>query len=250
MTIGCQISGHGPTKLLVLHGWLSGNGVYDLIAPLFDEARFTIARMDFRGYGLSRHLKGSYTIDEIARDALALANTLGWKNFHILGHSMGGMVLQRIALLEPTHVLSGIAATPVPASGFEMDADTQAFFQSSADDDGALTEIFNILTGKRHSERFLKHLTYSTRQSTTRDAFLGYLKAWTETNFADEVKAINCPIHVIAGAHDGALGPDTMKGTYLTQLTNVEMTTIGGAGHYPMLETPAEFFNIVEKHFD
>ncbi|HFC04186.1 MAG TPA: alpha/beta hydrolase, partial [Rhizobiales bacterium] len=88
MTIGFQVSGYGPTRLLLLHGWLSDRCVFDTVLPWFDEAQFTIARMDYRGYGLSRHLKGNHTIDEIAGDALQLAKKLGWEKFHVLGHSM------------------------------------------------------------------------------------------------------------------------------------------------------------------
>lgn len=248
MTIGCNVTGYGPIRLLVLHGWLSDKGVYDHIAPLFEHARCTVARMDFRGYGLSRNQQGNYTIEEIADDALALANTLGWNAFHVLGHSMGGMVIQKMALKAPSRILSGIAAAPVAASGFEMDEGTRAYFMSAADNDEALIEIFNILTGKRHAKSFLESLTQGARRSTTRNAFLGYLDAWTRTNFAAEVGSIALPMRVIAGAHDGALGPDVMKQTYLKQLKNVQMQIIDGAGHYPMLETPAEFFSLVDGY--
>ncbi len=248
MTIGCHVSGYGSARLLVLHGWLSDKGVYDFVAPLFEQARYSVAQMDFRGYGRSRNLRGDYTIDEIADDALAFANDLGWTEFHVLGHSMGGMVLQKMALKAPARLLSGIAAAPVAASGFAMDEGTRAFFQSAADDDAALTEIFNILTGKRQAKNFLEGLTQAARRATTRDAFLGYLEAWTRTNFAKEVNTIATPVLVIAGAHDGALGPKAMEETYLRQLKNVQMKVIDGAGHYPMLETPVEFFNIVEDY--
>ncbi len=248
MTIGCQVSGYGPVRLLVLHGWLSDMGVYDAVMPLFDHSRYTIARMDYRGYGRSRHLKGKYTIDEIADDALQLAGSLGWGEFHIIGHSMGGMALQRVALKAPSRVLSAIAVTPVAASGFEMDADTRAFFQSTADDDAALAELFNILTGKRFAHSVLNDLTAAARRAITREAYLGYFDAWTGTNFAEEVKEISSPVLVIAGVHDGAVGPDVMKETYLKQLTSVRMEVMESAGHYPMLETPAEFYTLISEN--
>ncbi|MBL4751685.1 MAG: alpha/beta hydrolase, partial [Amylibacter sp.] len=168
MTIGHQVTGNGPTHLFILHGWLSDHTVYDTIMPWFDPDKYTIARMDYRGYGLSRDMEGDYSIEEIANDALALADQLGWDKFHMLGHSMGGMVIQKMALKAPDRLQSAIAATPVPASGFDMDSDTRGFFQSSADDDTALTEIFNILTGQRHATSFLQGLTAAARQSTTR----------------------------------------------------------------------------------
>lgn len=247
MTIGCRVSGYGPIRVLFIHGWLSDSGVYDLIAPMFDEAKFTSAFMDFRGYGKSRSLSGNFSINEIATDALELADTLGWDNFQIIGHSMGGMVLQKMALLSPGRIQTGIAIAPVPASGFTIDEDTRDFFQSAADSDEALTEIFNILTGKRHSNAFLSGLTASARSSTASQPFLGYLKAWTETDFSSEVASLDLPILVISGVKDGALGPDVMQDTYLKQLSNVRMEAIDAAGHYPMLETPPELFTLLEK---
>jgi pimeloyl-ACP methyl ester carboxylesterase len=230
----------------MLHGWLSDHGIYDTIMPWFDPAKYTIARMDYRGYGLSRGMKGDYSIAEIAGDALGLAERLGWNSFHVLGHSMGGMVVQKMALTAPDKIMSGIAVTPVPASGFEMDEGTRTFFESSADDDAALAEIFNILTGQRHAPAVLEALTRSARSATTRAAYLGYLAAWTQTDFAADAAQIKMPVAIIAGAKDGALGPEVMEKTYMKQLGNAHLKIIEAAGHYPMLETPPEFFGLIE----
>jgi len=234
----------------MLHGWLSDSTIFDQIVPFFDPVKYTLALMDYRGYGTSKEIEANYTIDEIAHDALSIANTLQWSSFHVIGHSMGGIVLQRMALLAPDRIESGIAITPVPASGFDLDANTTNFFQSSAEDDAALTEIFNILTGQRHAHSILKGLMQNTRKSTSPSAFLGYLKAWTQSDFAAEITNIQMPICVIAGMHDGALGPNHMRETYLKQLPNVQLKVIDAAGHYPMLETPFELFNLIETYLN
>lgn len=246
MSIGFSTHGNGPTHIVMLHGWLSDSTVFDQIVPFFDPEKYTLALMDYRGYGTSKDLEGEYTTTEIADDAMSMVDELKWDKFHVIGHSMGGIVLQRMALLAPDRIASGIAITPVPASGFDLDADTTGFFQSSAEDDAALTEIFNILTGQRHAHSILSGLTRSARNSTSTAAYLGYLAAWTQSDFAADVAGIQTPICVIAGAHDGALGPDHMRETYLKQLPNAQMKIIDAAGHYPMLETPFELFNMIE----
>jgi len=248
MTLGYHTIGQGPEKLLFLHGWLSDHLLFEGLFPLLDGDRYTAVFADYRGYGLSSAQKGDYTIDEIAGDMIDLLGELGWQSSHIIGHSMGGMVVQKIAKLRPDLVISGVAVTPVPASGFEMDADTAAFFQSSAKDDAALENIFNILTGERHADQFLKLMTASARKATTTEAYLGYLNAWTTTDFSAEVTDIKTDILVVAGAHDGALGPEVMRNTYLKQLKNVNLVTIDGAGHYPTQEAPIELFTILDKH--
>jgi len=247
MTLKANVSGYGPRKVLFLHGWLSDHHVFDTVVPWFSQAEFTIARMDFRGYGFNRALTGTYSADEIAADALELCDHLGWNKFQMVGHSMGGMVIQKMALQAPGRITSAVAATPVPASGFPIDDATRAFFESAADDDSALRGIFNTLTGERYSSSFLEGLTAAARGAISREAFLGYLRTWTTTDFSAEVGAIDAPILVIGGATDKALGPEFLKGTYLKQLPKAQLHVIEHSGHYPILEVPPEFFGLVEN---
>jgi len=247
MALQAHVTGYGKKRVLFLHGWLSDHHIFDPVAPLLPQHEYTLAHMDYRGYGLNRHLAGTYTADEIATDALELCDGLGWKEFQAVGHSMGGMVIQKMALMAPGRVTSAVAVTPVPASGFPIDEQTRAFFEGSADDDEALTAIFNTLTGERHSKRFLERLTRAARCAIERQAYLGYLKTWTTTDFSAEVSQLKTPIHVIGGAKDGALGPAFLEKTYLKQVPHIAMTVMSEAGHYPMLETPASFFTLLER---
>lgn len=248
MTLGYHSLGHGPEKIIFLHGWLSDHLVYEPLFPLLDQDRYTAVFPDYRGYGQSSHLDGDYSIAEIARDVIELAKHLKWSHCHIAGHSTGGMVLQKIACLTPNLVASGIAITPVPASGLPLTAQLTSFFKSAIEDDGALTELYDVLTGKRYSGSFLTYMTGRTRRVTTRAALLGYMNAWTGTDISAEVAALESKILVIAGRFDGAVGPDVMEQTYLKQLHNVELVTIEGAGHYPAQETPVELFTAIEHH--
>jgi pimeloyl-ACP methyl ester carboxylesterase len=64
--------GHGPAKVVVIHGWFWDHRVF---APMFDALdtdSYTYAFIDIRGYGNSRDISGSYTIGEVAVDAIAL----------------------------------------------------------------------------------------------------------------------------------------------------------------------------------
>ena len=246
MTMESHTVGHGPIRIIALHGWLSDYTVYDHVIPYFEEDAYTVAFGDYRGYGKSRSVGGEYTVDEIADDVVALSDRLGWNRYHMVGHSMAGMVIQKVALKRPEAVQSGTCITPVPASGLHLDDDTCAFFRSAVSDDAALAEIFNILTGKRHAAGFLNWLVARARTAITAEAFLGYLDTWTTIDFSADVTNIDTPIHVIGGAHDGALPPDVLKDTYLKQLKNTTLSIIDSAGHYPMFETPAELFSLVE----
>lgn len=92
--------------VIALHGWLDNAASFDFLAPLLPDLH--IIAMDTPGCGLSSHRAvgalPSLT-DEIIY-VLQVANALGWKQFHLLGHSRGGALAQLIAAGCPERVLS------------------------------------------------------------------------------------------------------------------------------------------------
>src|SRR3954447_787363 len=55
---------------------------------------FRVLRFDLRGHGASETPPGDYTIEALARDALAVADAAGAARFHYMGISLGGMIGQ------------------------------------------------------------------------------------------------------------------------------------------------------------
>jgi len=101
--------GHGPKKILFLHGWLSDYKIYEPILPYFNTEKYTVVCPDFRGYGKSKLITGKYTLDEISQDVINLLESLNWTEIDIVGHSMAGQVIQKIALKRPGLINKGIA---------------------------------------------------------------------------------------------------------------------------------------------
>ena len=238
MTIGHTIFGKGSEGVIVLHGWLSDHSVFEPMFPSLDTDTFTYAFMDYRGYGKSQNMAGEHTMKEIATDVIALADQLGWQRFHLVGHSMGGMAIQRIAVDACERVKSLVAITPVPACGVPFDDNGWALFSGAADNDANRRIIVDTTTGNRLSGHWLDWMVQRSRETTTRDAFADYLIAWAKTDFTAEVKGLQVPLLVLIGAHDPVLNEEVMKGTYLTWYPKVALEVIANAGHYPMQETP------------
>src|SRR5688572_555149 len=69
---------------------------------------FRVVRFDNRDVGLSSHLKGGprYTVDDMAADGFAVLDAVGADAAHIAGWSMGGMIVQAMAIQRPDRVLS------------------------------------------------------------------------------------------------------------------------------------------------
>lgn len=246
MIIGHTIIGRGAEPVIVMHGWLGDHKVFAPMFPYLDQARFSYAFLDYRGYGKSRDIAGRYTMDELAGDAIALADHLGWKRFHAVGHSMGGMAIQRVIIDAPGRVKCGVAITPVPASGAPMAGDQAALFNGAVENDQNRRTIIDFTTGGRLSRAWLDWMVANSNATTTRPAFAGYLKAWTETNFAERVMGNATPLLVLCGEHDAALTAEVMRATYLAWYPKAELAVMPNAGHYPMQEVPVYLATLLE----
>ena len=74
----------------------------------FVERGFHVVRYDQRDVGLSTRLEAgaTYTLFDMADDAVGLLDALGVDRAHVLGASLGGMVAQCVAIRHPERVLS------------------------------------------------------------------------------------------------------------------------------------------------
>ena len=64
-------------------------------------ARYRVLRYDTRGHGGTDAPDGSYSLDQLADDAVALLRALGIERTHFIGLSMGGMIGQVLGLKHP-----------------------------------------------------------------------------------------------------------------------------------------------------
>ena len=97
-----QRSGSGSTLVLV-HGYLGGSEQWasELIhlSPFF-----SVVAVDLAGYGAANGLPAPTHIADHATAVLDTLDALGVERFHLLGHSMGGMVVQQIVHQAPHRV--------------------------------------------------------------------------------------------------------------------------------------------------
>lgn len=75
---------------------------------------FRLLRYDTRGHGATEATPGDYTIELLARDALALADALGMAQFAWCGLSMGGMIGQWIGANAPDRLTALVLANTSP----------------------------------------------------------------------------------------------------------------------------------------
>ena len=124
------------TAVVFVHGFLGGSRQWhEQIAALGDA--FDVTTVDLPGFGENAHLAAPEDIADYARWVLDALQSRGVDRFHLIGHSMGGMVVQDMIAQAPERVdrlvLYGTGASGVLPGRFE----TIAASKRRAADEGA-----------------------------------------------------------------------------------------------------------------
>ena len=176
MDLGFRQYGDGSVRAIVLHDWFCDHSNWDAMTPYLTPDQFTFVFADLRGYGDSRNLSGEYTLREAASDVIALADRLGWKTFSLTGHSMSGLVVQRIPQLVEGRVSRVVAITPVPAVGMGLDQATVEVLQAIAlGDDQARLAAVGPMWGDRLSATWTKYKLRRWRETVDPRAAAKYV---------------------------------------------------------------------------
>ncbi|PRX19666.1 alpha/beta hydrolase family protein, partial [Paraburkholderia sp. BL18I3N2] len=115
-----ELGQHGGTPLVLLNHW---GAVLDNFDPrIVDGLARThrIIAIDYRGIGSSGGI-APVTVDEMARDTIALIRAMGFDQVDLLGFSLGGFVAQDVALKAPGLVRRLILTGTGPAGGQGID---------------------------------------------------------------------------------------------------------------------------------
>jgi len=105
---GCSFAykceGSGDAVVLIQGAGIHGDGWIPQTEVLRD--RFRCMTFDNRGMGASQPAALRITVEQMSEDTLALMDAAGIERAHLVGHSLGGLVAQQIALSKRARVRS------------------------------------------------------------------------------------------------------------------------------------------------
>jgi pimeloyl-ACP methyl ester carboxylesterase len=225
---------------------------------MFADEGFRVVRFDNRDVGLSSHLEGGprYAVADMAADGFAVLDAVGAREAHIAGWSMGGMIVQAMAIVHPQRVLSmtSVMSAPGPLTG-ERDPDVVAAFMAPP-----------ATTRDEAAERHLAGLrawgspaSYDVERITA-DAHAAFDRCWDPKGRARQAAAVASSPSRVDGLH--ALGVPSLvvhgDADRLVPLTSGQATAeaipgatfevIEGMGHDYPPELWPRLVNLVTTH--
>jgi len=117
------------TPLVLVHGFMGGSAQWDAQVAAFSD-RFDVITVDLPGFGANADLPALDRITAFAEWVIAELRRRGVGRYHLLGHSMGGMIAQEIVRLDQDNidrlVLYGTGPVGVLPGRFETIAQSKA----------------------------------------------------------------------------------------------------------------------------
>jgi pimeloyl-ACP methyl ester carboxylesterase len=235
--------------LLLVHGFTGSSLDWtDVVEPLARGRR--VVTLDHRGHGESPNTGDpvSYTFDQLVADMSRLVDRLGLERFDLLGHSMGGIVAMRYALLHPERVRSLVlmdtaagaqaGAADMMRAGFEL-VRTQGML--------ALYEVIQPFLGTGERADVLRQRPRTKLEQMDPVAFteLGE-ELLTCPSILEQLTTIAMPTTVIVGEKDTGLrdAADALGAT----IPGAVLAVIAEAAHSPQDENRDAWLAAVEQH--
>jgi len=247
--IGFDKYGSGSQHVIVLNDWLSDTSTWNPARRYLNQDEFSWAFADLRGYGRSRGQDGRFTALEAAGDVVALADTLGWTRFAIVGHSMSALIALHLAQKHSDRIESAVLVTPSPLRGFGFDDAAMAVLRNAAlGDDQARLDVLRQMQGTRLTDRWIRLKLEHWRESSDAMAVAGYLPMWAREGVPDPVAKVASPLLAITGEDDREDMRAGVTGAALGPLAHdLTVVPLVGCGHAPMQEMPPMFATLVER---
>lgn len=221
--------------IIFVHGVVTTSNIFPKYVAAYSPEFRGIA-VDLRGYGDSEKPATGFTIDQFSKDLIKLADALHIDKAVWVGVSMGGMILQRLALDHPDRVRALVLVSTTDGAMI-LDDDiptigTPRDYKDVSKD--MIVESFPQDTPSKIYQPLLDRIpTWNT--TVIKEA----LTSMSQFNVQGQLSRITAPTLIMVGAKDGVATPTIAKGMQ-SQIPGAQLVEFD-TGHFMMAEDPDKF---------
>ncbi len=261
-----DILGEGEPVVLI-HGFSDRKEHWR--AQIGDLSRyFKVIRIDNRGAGKSDRPDGTYSMEIYANDIKGLLDHLDIEKTHIIGHSLGGIIVQNFVLKYPKKInkivlINTIAGITPP--GVPPDQGIEYYRKNAITNLNAMKKdplnVFIVKAKKSYSREFWKQMKENPKKKfhniwsvedlveektlygPTEKDLIHQVEALKTHNTYDRLQEIKNEVLIIAADKDKTC-PKLLNEKIHEFLPNSKFIIISNAGHQSILEYP----HIINQH--
>ena len=243
---------HGPSRaprVVLVHGITESRHSWDPLIPALAE-RFRLLTVDLRGHGESP--KGpDYTPMSYAADVIETAASVGWERPHMVGHSLGGVVVSAAAAMGGTSRVVNVDQPLNLGALKEQLATLEPMLRSDAATfRSALDAVFVSLDGPLPAAQRARIRQYG---QPDQQVVLGTWQLMLESS----LESLNATVDTLSEAvkvpylslHGIDPGPEYAP-WLRARIPQAVVEVWPGLGHYPQLIEPERFVERVVQFLD
>jgi sigma-B regulation protein RsbQ len=232
-----SVQGKGEPALVFIHCWSCDRHLWDNQVSAFAK-NHRVVTIDLPGHGESGQGRKKWSVESYGDDVKRVVEKLNLKRVVLIGSSMGGPIA-----LEATRRMPGRVAAIVPVDTLH-DVDNklppeqleEVFKQLRVDYKGAITGFLNQLFFSPSTPDAVKARVISEVTSRPPELAIAILQGIFTYDAGPALREIKVPIRAI----NADMNPTNLEVNrkYAPQF---DVAIIKGTGHYPMLEDPKRF---------
>ena len=244
--IFAEDSGNG-TPLVLVHGFLGSSKMWEPQINFFKD-NFRVIAPALPGFGNSSAINSCNSIECMAKTILSLLEKKEIKNFNLLGHSMGGMIVQEMTKLAGDKILKLICYGTGPIGNIPGRFETIDQSREKLKINGLNDTAYRIAKTWFIEEDKAKyfHLCNEAGKKTSIEAADNGLVAMKNWNGVTNLKNIKIETLIVWGDQDKAYNFNQVK-TLNDNIPNGDLKVMKGCSHNAHLEKPDEFNMTVEE---
>ena len=235
------------TPLVLVHGFLGSSEMWNPQIKFFKE-NFRVIAPALPGFGKSRTMNSCDSIECMAKSILVFLEKKEIKNFNLLGHSMGGMIVQEMAKIAGEKILKLICYGTGPRGDIPGRFETIDESRDKLKINGLKNTAHRIAKTWFIEEERAKYfyLCEEAGNQTSVEAADNGLAAMKNWNGVKNLKNIKNETLIVWGEQDKAYNFNQVK-TLNDKIPNSLLKVIKGCSHNVHLEEPDEFNITVDK---
>ena len=235
------------TPLVLVHGFLGSSDMWSPQIKFFKD-NFRVIAPALPGFGKSNAIDSCDSIKCMAKAILNLLEKKEIKNFNLLGHSMGGMIVQEMAKLAGEKILKLICYGTGPRGNIPGRFETIDQSREQLKINGLEVTANRIAKTWFIDEDKAKffYLCDEAGKQTSIEATDNGLIAMKNWNGVKNLKNIKNETLIVWGNQDKAYNFNQVE-TLNNNIPNSDLKIVDGCSHNVHLEKPEEFNIIVEE---
>ena len=235
------------TPLVLVHGFLGSSDMWSPQIKFFkDDFRVIVPALP--GFGKSSTINSCDSIECMAKAILNLLEKKEIKNFNLLGHSMGGMIVQEIAKIAGEKILKLICYGTGPRGNIPGRFETIDQSREKLRINGLKDTAFRIAKTWFIEEEKAKYfyLCEEAGKQTSIETADNGLVAMKNWNGIKNLKNIKNETLIVWGDQDKAYNFNQVE-TLSNNIPDSDLKVIKDCSHNVHLEKPDEFNRIIKE---